>query len=62
MEVWNVDWIVAFYGMGKFGAKTQTLRCVGIFLRGFGTKKDSGYDMILSWVLFNDADYEIHDE
>jgi hypothetical protein len=40
---WNgvmecVDWIVAFYGMGKVGATTQTLRCVGIFLRGFGRK------------------------
>jgi hypothetical protein len=34
----------------------------GHFLEGVGTKKDLGYDMILSWVLFNDADYEIHDE
>jgi hypothetical protein len=47
---------------GKIRRKDTNTSVCGHFLEGVGTKKDLGYDMILSWVLFNDADYEIHDE
>jgi hypothetical protein len=51
---WNgvmecVDWIVAFYGMGKLGAKDTNTSVCGHFLEGFWDEKGFGlrYDMIM---------------